>query len=165
MNDAAFIIGLMRTETDAVGFIPAPAIRERWIPLGRYIIQRDRRGLRRGYILHGPATARRPLYVNQCIIETDHRLRGYATLAVRTLLARAISGQCTEIRLNCAADLSANAFWMTEGFTPIWIQTGGRRRDRQIITYQKKIPAHTHTISQAQPQMLLPNFTRGDEHP
>ena len=83
MDDADFIIGLMKTETDAVGFIPSFAIRERWMPSGRYIIQRDRRGRRRGYLLHGPARSAEPLHVNQVCIDYDHRLKGYAAIAVR----------------------------------------------------------------------------------
>lgn len=126
----------MKTETDALGFIPAPAIRDRWIPKGRYIIQADRRGRRRGYLLHGPATAGRTLYVNQCAIDFDHRLRGYATLAVRTLIARAQRNHCQSIQLNCAQKLPANHFWLSQGFTPIATRPGGRRRADLIITYQ-----------------------------
>ncbi len=136
MDDAAFIIGLMKTETDALGFIPAPAIRSRWIPKGRYIIQRDRRGRRRGYLLHGPARPGRELFVNQVCIEYDHRLKGYALLAVRELLNRAHDARCTAINLRCAADLSANSFWLSIGFSLVDVVDGGRRRDREICVYR-----------------------------
>lgn len=136
MDDAAFIIGLMKTETDALGFIPAPAIRSRWIPKGRYIIQRDRRGRRRGYLLHGPARPGRELFVNQVCIEYDHRLKGHAFFAVRELLNRAHDAGCTCINLRCAADLSANWFWLSIGFTLVGITGGGKRRDREICVYR-----------------------------
>ena len=136
MNDADFIIGLMKTETDALGFIPSTAIRSRWIAKGRFIIQRDRRGRRRGYLLHGPANPGRELYVNQICIEYDHRLRGYAGLVVRELLNRAHQADCTAINLRCAADLTANYFWMACGFTLQTILPGGKRRNREICTYR-----------------------------
>ena len=135
MDDATFIIGLMKTETDAIGFIPAPAIRSRWIPKSRYIIQRDRRGRRRGYLLHGPARPGRELFVNQVCIEYDHRLRGYAFLAVRELINRATTAGCTAITLRCAADLSANWFWLAVGFRLVNVIPGGQRRDRKICVY------------------------------
>lgn len=135
MNDAEFIIGLMKTETDALGFIPSTAIRARWIPKGRYIIQRDRRGRRRGYLLHGPACPGKPLFINQVCINYDHRLRGFADLAVREVLLRARAAGSTEIRLNCAADLTANNFWIAAGFTPEKAFMGGFRRKRVILTY------------------------------
>lgn len=135
MDDAAFIIGLMKTETDALGFIPSPDIRTRWVAKGRCILQTDRRGRRRGYILHGPARPGRPLYVNQVCMEYDHRLKGYATLAVRELIRRAVTAGSPEIRLRCAADLSANDFWTAIGFLPNGITQGGKRRNRQIISY------------------------------
>jgi hypothetical protein len=140
MDDASFIIGLMKTETDALGFIPAPAIRSRWIPKGRYIIQRDRRGRRRGYLLHGPARPGRELFVNQVCIEHDYRLKGHAWFAVRELFNRAHAARCTAINLRCAADLSANWFWLSVGFTLIDVIRGGQRRDREISVYRMKLP-------------------------
>ena len=136
MDDAAFIIGLMKTETDALGFIPSTAIRLRWILKGRYIIQSDRRGRRRGYLLHGPTKYGKPLYVNQVCIEYDHRLRGYALLAVRELLTRAHDASCSAINLRCAADLSANWFWLAVGFQLISTDRGGSRRRRRIFNYR-----------------------------
>lgn len=143
MHDEDFIIGLMKTETDALGFIPSPAIRSRWIPKGRYIIQHDRRGRRRGYLLHGPAKRGHELYVNQVCIEYDHRLRGYAFLAVQELFNRAQNAGCTGINLRCAADLSANWFWLATGFTLTAVIPGGKRRGRDICVYQMDLHKKT----------------------
>lgn len=146
MDDAAFIIGLMKTETDALGFIPAPAIRSRWIPYGRYIIQRDRRGRRRGYLLHGPAKPGRELYVNQVCIEYDHRLRGHAFFAIQALFNRAHDAGCTAINLRCAADLSANWFWLAVGFKLINVIPGGHRRNRNIAVYRMDLHLDGHQV-------------------
>lgn len=150
MDDAAFIIGLMKTETDALGFIPSFAIEDRWIPSGRYIIQRDRRGRRRGYLLHGPARKADPLYVNQVCIDHDHRLKKYATAALAELYKRATQAGCSSIRLRCAADLEANAFWTAAGFLPVGIYAGGKRRDRQIIEYKMDLTQPAHTMDTPQ---------------
>lgn len=136
MNNLAFIVGLMKTETDALGFIPSSAIRDRWIKYGRYIIQRNARGRRLGYLLHGPAKPGRPMHVNQVCIEYDYRLQGYAILAVRELLNRALAGDCSEIRLRCATDLTANHFWKACGFELMEITPGGKRRGRSICHYR-----------------------------
>lgn len=140
MQDAEFIIGLMRTATDALGFIPAPDIKRRWVARRQYILQLDRHGRKRGYLLHGPPHADKPLHINQAVIQHEHRLRGYATLALRELLERAHAAGSTEILLRCAADLEANAFWLSSGFTPYATLPGGKRRNRQIIAYRLKLP-------------------------
>lgn len=136
MDDAAFIIGLMKTETAALGFIPSTAIRQRWVKLGRYIIQRDARGRPRGYLLYGPPTPGRPLYINQTCIDYDSRMRGFGLLAVRTLVERALAAGSPAIRLRCADDLPANAFWHAAGFHVTGCRPGGKQRHRYIVSYQ-----------------------------
>jgi len=136
MDDTSFIIGLMKTETDALGFIPSTAIQSRWIPKGHYIIQKDSRGKRRGYLLYGPPKAGRDLHVNQVCIEYDQRLRGFAFLAVRELINIAHDADCAAITLRCASTLPANWFWMAIGFQLIGITAGGLRRGRTISTYR-----------------------------
>ena len=140
MDDAAFILGLMKTETAALGFIPSTAIRERWIRLGRYIIQRSSRGRPRGYILHGPPLFGRPLFINQACIDYDHRLRGFGILAVEQLITRALVAGSTYIKLRCAMDLPANAFWHAAGFHVTGYQPGGNQRHRTIVSYQLDMP-------------------------
>lgn len=144
MNDTAFIVHLMRTETDALGFIPSTAIKTRWIPTGRYIIQRNRTGRRVGYLLHGPLHQGKPLHVNQVCIDIDDRLCTYAAQAVTELIKRARTVRATEIRLRCALDLPANQFWTAMGFIPQTVTDGGRRRKRKIVHYTLPI-AHDET--------------------
>lgn len=139
MNDAAFIIGLMRTETDTLGFIPSTAIRSRWIPNGRYILARDRRGRRQGYLLHGPMHPGRPCHINQVCLAYNHRRRRHATAAIDQLIARASISGASGIILRCAADLQANHFWLAAGFTPMAINPGGKRRNRRIVTYTMQL--------------------------
>jgi len=135
MTDAEYIIGLMRTESNAVGFIPQNSIRTYWMKNGNYVLQYDRHGRRRGYILHGPARPGRPLRIYQTVISYDHRLRGFGCLAVRTVIQRAKAAQSSRVLLRCATDLEANAFWLANGFTPLCCKPGGKKRGRMITTY------------------------------
>lgn len=139
MDDAEFIIGLMKSNTAALGFIPSTAIRDRWIKKGRYVIQRDTRGRARGYILHGPPTPGRPLYINQACIDLDHRLHGFGILAVRQIVTRAIAAGVPLIKLRCAFDLPANHFWHACGFYATKVEPGGKRRNREIVSYQLEL--------------------------
>jgi len=132
MNDLQFIVGLGNTETAALSIIPAPSIKARMIDPGFYIIIRDLNGRRRGYILHGPPRAGKPLHVYQTCVEIDYRLRGYAAAAVATLALRATVANCTEINLRCAQDLDAIHFWQALGFQFRQWKVGGRQRKRLI---------------------------------
>lgn len=146
MNDAEYIIGLMKTDTAALGFIPAPSIKHYWIKNGNYVIQYSANGRRRGYILHGPPRPALPLKIYQAIIDYDYRLRGFGFLAVRTVIQRAITANATRITLRCATDLQANSFWIECGFVPTSIKTGGKQRKRLITKYVLELsPAPTPT--------------------
>lgn len=143
MDDADFIIGLMKTESDALGFIPNTAIRQRWIRQGNYLIQRSRHGPRRGYLLHGPTRRGRMLFVHQVCIDYDWRRRAHATELVRQLINRARRAGCTRIHLRCAADLEANDFWHAMGFQLTAINRPPNRRRRDVFTYLYNLQALT----------------------
>lgn len=158
MTDLEFICGLMRHNTDALGFIPRPALLERWIKQGNYIIQRDRFAKPIGYLLHGPVNDERTLYINQACIELDKRNRGFGKTALNTLLNRAIEAHATTILLRCATDLDAVEFWMSCGFNPIAITPGGARRHRTIIQFEHRLPQDKQESDSAlRPEALRPN--------
>lgn len=135
MQDEQYIVELMRTESDALGFIPVPALRDRILRHGRYLIQRDHAGHRRGYLLHGPPLAGQPLRVYQCVIDIDHRRIYYATRMLDALIDRASRAGSTEILIRCATDLDATQFWRAIGARLLTITQGGQRRNRWIATY------------------------------
>ena len=135
MDDASYIIGLMKTETVALGFIPSPTIRDRFVRRGLYVIQRDARGRRRGYLLHGPPKPGRRLHIHQACIDYDYRQRGFGILAVRTVIMRALQADCSAVTLRCALDLPANAFWHAAGFEVEEVLPGGKQRHRVILRY------------------------------
>lgn len=135
MDDLTYIVAEMKRNTDALGFIPLPDLKRRFIQRELYQIIRDGRGRRRGYLIHGPARPGRPLFIHQTLVEQPHRRRLHGARAVQEIRALALRHGATEIRLRCAMDLEANAFWQAIGFRLVALQTGGRRRRRIIARY------------------------------
>jgi len=147
LDDASYIIGLMKHNTNALGFIPSTAIRNRWIQSGNYVIQRNSRGRPRGYILHGSPVRGRPLFINQACIDFDFRLHGFGLLAVRDVVARALHAGATSIELNCRDDLEATAFWEAAGFTLVGARPGGKRRGRYVLHYRAELARYLRAPS------------------
>lgn len=135
MDPAAFITGLMRQNTDALGFIPETAIQRRFVPKGHYVLQQNRQAKPIGYLLHGPVNNFRILHVHQTCIELDRRNRGFGQQAVATLIERATQHNARLILLKCATDLDAIHFWRSCGFLQTHVSTGGTRRKRQLAYF------------------------------
>jgi GNAT superfamily N-acetyltransferase len=133
MDTADFICGLMKQNTDALGFIPSTTIESRFVAREWYIMQRDERGKPVGYLLHGPVRQGQPCYVSQHCIELDKRLRGYGARAVHVLIDRCQQVGASSIYLRCGEDLPALQFWQALGFRVLEIIPGGERRQRMIV--------------------------------
>ncbi len=143
MNDlTTWITGLMRENYDAVGFIPKPAIKFQYIKNSRYVLQRDEKGKRIGYLLHGKIQPGCSVVISQHCIQYEKRLRGYGEKAFRTLLERAQRTGASSIRLRCADDLPALLFWQSAGFKIVNVISGGKRRKRMIVcmVYRLNLP-------------------------
>lgn len=133
MNDVtSWIAGLMRQNTDAVGFIPYAGLERDYVNKGRYIIQRDERGHGVGYLLHGKPTFGGILVVTQHVIELDRQLHGYGAQTFDTLIERAKQANCRAIRVRCAADLPSNEFWRAMGLEVTNVKRVANRRQRDI---------------------------------
>jgi L-amino acid N-acyltransferase YncA len=130
--ESSWIVGLMRQNTDALGFIPSTTVENRYIRRGDYILQCDERGNRIGYLLHGPIYQGRNAHVVQHCIELDKRNRGYGQLAVLELIRRCDIVGASSIRLRCATDLPSLEFWRSCGFVVAAIVPGGEQRQREI---------------------------------
>lgn len=133
MDDLSFIIGLMQQNTDALGFIPEPTVRQRYDE--RYIIQTDDYGRKRGYLLHGSPAPGGVLTIAQACIEFNHRRNGFGFSVVQQLIDRADAAQVRAIKLRCADDLEANRFWKAAGFELTKQEYPHNRRQRIINTY------------------------------
>lgn len=133
-DDVAFIVGLMRDNYEAVGFLPETAIIERYASM-QAIIQTDMRGNRVGYLLHGKPTPGGLLTVAQHVIEFDVRQLGHGHDAVATLIDRANQANCRAIVLRCAEELPSNLFWQSCGFIKTSVQYPHNKRKRAINVY------------------------------
>jgi len=136
MSDLDYILAQMRRETDALGFIPEPTLRQRFIRRDLYQIIRDGRGRRTGYVIHGPPRSGRPLFLHQTLVELDRRRRHHAQRAIDAIARQGLAAGSTELRLRCGMDLEANAFWQAIGFHLVAIETGGNRRNRILAIYR-----------------------------
>lgn len=135
MTDLDFILGLMRANTDALGFIPSTTVETRYVAGGRYIVQTNERGQRTGYVLHGKPTPGGVLTIAQAVVEHDWRERGEGRKAVQTVIERAQRANCRAITLRCADDLEANAFWLAMGFERTHTLHIPNRRQRAVHVY------------------------------
>jgi len=131
MDNSALIVGIMATETDALGFIPYTKLHDYYIPRGQYIIAYNQHG----YLLHGRPKPGGIMTIHQAIIEHDWREKGYGYDMLETLIERAKQLQSRSIALRCAADLAANEFWQHNGFIKTKTEYPNNRRQRGVNTY------------------------------
>lgn len=136
MDPADFICGLMRRNTESLGFIPRPTIRDRFVKRGMYVIQTNRYGQPIGYLIHGPVHPDKTLHIHQACIELDRRNHGFGRQAIETLVQRACLAGARTILLRCASDLESVIFWQTLGFEPTRLAPGGAKRNRSLIHFK-----------------------------
>ena len=126
----------MSHNTDALGFIPEPTVRHRYIAQDRYVLQTDEHGHPVGYLLHGSLRRAHPCVISQHCIDFDARRRHYGVLAFQVFLERCQRAGVSSITLRVADDLPAVQFWQACGFQTKAIVPGGQRRNRIIIEMQ-----------------------------
>lgn len=131
MEKLDFILGLMRQNYDAVGFIPSGGVQE-YLNDGDYIIQYDYRGQPIGYLLHGPLIPGSVLRVSQHCIDYDSRLNGYGTRTFNTLIERARQANMRAIKVRCADDLPSVEFWQAMGLEITRVLSVENKRKRNI---------------------------------
>lgn len=123
----------MAHNTDALGFIPEPTVRHRYIEQERYVLQTDEKGKPVGYLLHGAMHRAQPCVISQHCIDFDARRQHYGFLAFQEFLGRCQRAGCSSVHLRVAEDLQAVHFWQACGFQTRAIVPGGQRRDRIIV--------------------------------
>jgi hypothetical protein len=130
MDTLEFILGLMRQNTNALGFIPSTTVDSRYVTNGLYLVK-----LKTGYLLHGvPKTGQRLTIAQHCV-EFDKRNHGHGMDLVNQLIERAALAQCKNIVLRCADGLPANDFWLLAGFEHTATLKPGNQRKRAINVY------------------------------
>lgn len=135
-SDLHLILDLMRANSDALGFIPRPALSARWISTGRYLIAHDRRHKPIGFLLHGPVHADGHAHIHQVCTDYDRRRRQHATQLLHELVTRLRREGAKTIHLRCGTDLEAMDFWTAIGAIPTLLCEGGKRRKRLIQHFE-----------------------------
>ena len=136
---ASWICGLMRENSESVGFIPEPTIQGQYLGKNRVIFQMDSRGRQVGYLLHGAIYPARPVHITQTAIIHEKRLLSFGTQAIAELARRAITVNASSIRLRCAEDLEALFFWQKNGFQIERIDAPNNRRNRRIYVMSRPL--------------------------
>jgi len=138
-DPTSWIVGLMRQNTDELGFIPERGVREQYVGNDRYVMQEDEKGKKVGYILHGAVKRAKVVGIAQACIELDKRLRGFGEAAVGEVVRRCESEGAAGVRLRCADKMEALGFWRHLGFEIVGVSGGGRRRGRLILEMVKDL--------------------------
>lgn len=132
MTDLDFIIGLMKQDYEALGFIPRIGI-EQYIQAGHYCLQ-TRQGIPVGYLLHGSSKSE-IMPITQTIIDFDYREKRYGIDILSQVIERARQGNAKYIRVRCAKDLPSNDFWVHVGFKHVNTLYPNNKRKRAINVY------------------------------
>lgn len=131
-DDMRYVMALQRANRESVGGLPTPALQERIDrgTLGLALINDDPVG----YLLYDLRD--RVLRIAQACIQYDARRRTYGEQLWLWVVNRHGAGM-REARLRCAADIDANVFWRSMGFTCVGVVPGGARRGRLINLWQR----------------------------
>jgi hypothetical protein len=131
-DDLKYVMALQRANRESVGGLPSPALKER--------IDRGTLALASinddpvGYLLYDLRDG--ILRIAQACIQYDARRRTYGEQLWLWLINRH-GPAMHEARLRCAADIDANVFWRSMGFTCLGVVPGGVRRGRLINLWQQ----------------------------
>lgn len=138
-TDLAAIVHLLRRDTEALGCLPTPAIRQR-IRAGHVHVATVGAEVVGYLVTYSP---RRPGktadHVHHICVRADLRRRGIATLLLRGAAAAARQIGRTWILAWCRASLPANSFWRATGAIPTHIRPGGEKRRVPIVLWQLPI--------------------------
>lgn len=125
------IASMMRTETDALGFIPFAGIR-RSIRNGWVFVALSPEGLI-GYAICSRPRVGGITTINQICVRKSWRRKGVGTAIVRRI-EKEWRGDL--VKLSCASDLEANHFWEAMGAECRAIEPRSNRRRRGIYRWQ-----------------------------
>ena len=151
-DPTSWICGLMAENYDAVGFLPRPTIQQRYVAQHQYVLQTTAAGRPVGYLLHGALHPGTTAVITQHLIRADQRLRGYGEAAIATFLARCETVGVASVRLRCATDLLALAFWQHLGWQMKAVVPGGAARRRTIAVLTRPCLLPMESLWQAHRQ-------------
>lgn len=137
-DDLKFVTSLMKTESDALGFLPYEALewyasesliwesRENDDPIG-YLVAR--------HLDHD----RRTTSIIQACVRLDARRRTFALRLVDHVAKLARGAGRSVLQCWCRDDLAAVDFWRAAGFTEVDRKLGGKARKRVMICFRRPL--------------------------
>lgn len=140
--DLPYVVDLQNRNRESVGHLPTPAISER-VARGSLLLLTVNDD-HAGYLLYDYRDG--VIRIPQACIQYDIRRRHHGEALVIALCERHPDVQ--EIRLRCAADIEANVFWRSMGFTCTAVQKGGQRRGRLINLWTKQFTSALFTLAE-----------------
>ncbi len=140
-GDLRYIVALQRKNRESVGHLPTPAIEDRLRRSTLSVLLLN--GEPCGYLLYDYRDS--ILRIPQACIQYDARRKHHGESLFLSVLAR--YPDVEEVRLRCAADIEANVFWRSLGFSCTSVQNGGRRRGRLINNWVKQFGGRLFPVS------------------
>ena len=131
-----FITGLMRENSNELGFIPNTTIESRYIAQNRYILQTNDRGRFVGYLLHGSLQPGKPCVISQAVIDYDYRARHWGTCVIQEFISRCLFIGVSSIHLRVASDMEAVFFWKSLGFVFLRLHSGTCDQSSAICAFR-----------------------------
>lgn len=130
-----YVADLAKKNSEALSFIPTPRL-EQYACAGQMLVALDN-DEPCGFIVFGAGWPQ--LRVYQACIQYDTRRRDYGMALVGELVRLGREAGHTDVRLWCASDLDANAFWSAAGFVRRAERAGGTRRGRRHVLWAFEI--------------------------
>lgn len=147
-NLLLYVDALQRANAEALAFYPRQVF-EREAIKGRLFL-----GLLNGdpcgYLYVGSGSDG-ILRCHQVCIQYDARRRLYGAAIVTVAEEYGVGLGVNEIALRCGADLDANDFWASLGYSCIGTQPGGVRRNRTINLWRKRLEPGLFALESVEP--------------
>lgn len=144
-KDFTYVKDLAKRFTDAVGFLPAEAVRTR-IDRAQVRIALEN-GDPCGYVLEGTqlqhAKHIRPIF--QAAVQMDAQRRHHGLKLIEEICSTAAASHQTIVQCYCRQTLDANSFWKAAGFVAVALRHVNATRGAPCILWRR--PLHIMTAS------------------
>jgi N-acetylglutamate synthase-like GNAT family acetyltransferase len=139
-DDDRYIISLAKRNTDALGFLPRPALD--YYTLQGGVLIGEENADEAGFVVRRKVLSidTRCSAILQACVQLDARRRALGLALVAQAAADAAAEGRSILQCWCAADLEANDFWRAAGFKAITTRPGGRARSRTHVLW--RLPLH-----------------------
>jgi N-acetylglutamate synthase-like GNAT family acetyltransferase len=140
--DLSFVLDLQRRFANALGFLPRQAVEE-YVRRGRIFIAQDN-NQEAGFVLSAQRLRCAPHVqpITQTAIAFDAQRRHLGRSLIDHLAAEALNGGRSMLQAWCRANLEANHFWQSLGFTAVGVRRPLTVRKQPLILW--RLPLNDH---------------------